>query len=289
LEEFDDSDESDNDDESDDEDENEKPDEPENSEKTKPTQGILSDDGEDPFEAAMKKCKEDSLKRAVGSLAEKNPIFKYASASVEITDKEMTFEALRKKYEADFPELEDAKSVSWTVAYGKITKQINNPSKEKIFEVKAGIESSDEFQKDLKKAKTDADKNPDCVVKPFVKAQKKGDALALMPPYKGFFMNYDDALQSPKVITFVPAKDGRVYEIRKNNIGVFQSPAKAIRELAEVRTKFSLTLPKIPIFLLYQVIGFFRVISKKQKLEVRCIWSMIPKPTNTTLLFRNKK
>jgi PRTRC genetic system protein A len=251
-------------DESEDADENGKNEE--NEENEEPEQGTLSDD--DAFEAALNKCKAESDKRTIGNLAAKNPVFKYASASDEITDKEITFEALRKKYETDFPELEDEKSVSWSVTYGKTTKQINNPDKEKVFEVKAKIETSDEFIKNLKKAKTDADKNLVCIVKPFVKAQKKGDALASMPSYKGFFMDYDEALKSPKVITFVPARDGRIYEIRKNNIGIFQSPAREIGELAEVKTKFAFRLPKIPIFLLYQVIGFFRVISKKRKLEV---------------------
>lgn len=88
-----------------------------------------------------------------------------------------------------------------------------------------------------------------------------------MPDYKGFYMDYDVAMQSHKVITLVPAKDGKIYEIRKNKIGTFQSPARAIGEFADLKTEFVLSLPKIPMFLLYQVISFFREISIKHTFE----------------------
>ena len=229
----------------------------------------------DPFEAALKASEEKSKARLTNALAEKNPIFKYAGTNEPITDNEITFDELRKKYETDFPELEESQNISWTVAYGKTVEAVDNPTKEKVFEIKAKIEKSDKFIADLKKAKKDEDKNPDCIVKPSVKAQKKGDALAVTQAanctYKGFFMNSDEALESGKLITFVPSNDGRIYEIRRNKIGLFQSPAKAVGGLPEIRkikTKFTLELPKIPMFLLHQVISFFREISRRNKLEV---------------------
>ncbi|MCL2637519.1 MAG: hypothetical protein FWD48_04030 [Oscillospiraceae bacterium] len=223
--------------------------------------------GDDSLEAALEKSKKASADRILGNLAEKNPIFKYGSASDPITDKDITFDALRQKYETDFPELEEGQNISWTVVYGKVTENVSKPSKEKVYEVKAKIEASAKFLEALKKAKTDADKSPECIIKPFVRAQKKGDALAL-PSYKGIYLDYEEALSSGKVISLVPARDGRVYEIRKNRIGVFQSPARVIGELAEIKEQFIMSLPKIPVFLLYQIIEFFRVISKKDKLEL---------------------
>ena len=231
---------------------------------SEPVQNTL---GGDPLEEALKKSKAASADRIIGALAEKNPVFKYGSASDPITDKGITFEALREKYETDFPELEEGQNVSWTVTYGKTSESVSKPSKEKVFEVKAKIETSSKFLEALKKAKTDADKNPECVIKPFVKAQKKGEALT-MPDYKGIYIDYEEALNSGKVISLVPARDGRVYEIRKNQIGTFQSPAKAIGELTDITERFIMSLPKIPVFLLHQVIEFFRVISRKDKLEV---------------------
>jgi PRTRC genetic system protein A len=222
---------------------------------------------DDDFDAALKASAEKSKERLTGALADKNPIFKYAGTSEPITDKDITFDELRKKYESDFPELEDDKSISWTVTYGKINESISNPTKEKVFAVKAKIEKSDKFIADLKKAKKDTDKNPECVIKPTVSAQKKGDALAAMPSYKGFFMNRDEAIESKKAISFVPARDGRIYEIRQNPIGIFQSPARAIGEFPDLIAKFVMGLPKIPMFLLHQVISFFRAILQKAELE----------------------
>jgi PRTRC genetic system protein A len=228
-------------------------------------ESLLDDD--DPLAAALKRSEAASKERLIGNLAAKNPVFKHGSVADEITDKELTFEDLRQKYETDFPELEEAQNVSWTVTYGKCSEKITKPSKEKVFEIKAKIEKSEKFITDLKKAKTDKDKNPDCIVKPTVTAQKKGDTLA-MSDYKGFFLNYGDAIESQKAICFVPARDGHIYEVRRNPIGIFQSPAKAIGEFPDLTAKFVMELPKIPMFLLQQVISFFRVISQKAKLEV---------------------
>jgi PRTRC genetic system protein A len=88
-----------------------------------------------------------------------------------------------------------------------------------------------------------------------------------MPEYKGFFTDYNEAVKSPKTIALVPARDGKVYEIRKTPIGIFQSPARVIGEFADLAPSFKARLPKIPMFLLYQIISFFRMISDEFKLE----------------------
>ena len=232
--------------------------------KSEPKQPTLGDD--DGFDAALKKCKSQSEERLIGNLSEKNPVFKYANANEPITDKDVTFEDLRKKYETDFPELEAKSSVSWSVTYGKTTQSISKPNEEKVFAVKEKIEKSDKFIADLKKAKKDIDKNPECIVKPYVAAQKKGDVL-FSSSYKGFFFSADEAIKSPKAISYVPSRNGQVYEIRKNQIGIFQSPARVIGEFPDLKPSFSIKLPKIPMFLLFQIISFFKMISEKKEVE----------------------
>ena len=129
-------------------------------------------------------------------------------------------EDLRAKYETDFPELSDGKLISWSVSYGKVTKQINNPASDKVYTVKAEIEKSKAFTDGLKKAKTDAEKNPECVVKLLKKAQSKGEAV--LPSYKDFCLTTQDAELSEKPIVLLPSKDGRIFELRRNEIGEFK-------------------------------------------------------------------
>ncbi|MFR4931328.1 MAG: hypothetical protein ACLUBT_12115 [[Clostridium] leptum] len=113
---------------------------------------------EDPFTAALKKAKAKSDERLTASIAEKAAIFSYGKAKDPIDDRECTFEDLRLKYETDFPELSESKKVSWSVAYGKVTKTISNPGSDKVYDVKAEIEKSKAFLDGVKKAKTDAEK-----------------------------------------------------------------------------------------------------------------------------------
>ena len=61
------------------------------------------------------------------SLFDKPPVFQYGGAREQITDPDMTFEALRIQKADDFPELEDASAVTWQVRYGDITKAIPTP------------------------------------------------------------------------------------------------------------------------------------------------------------------
>ena len=132
----------------------------------------------DKFDMVMQNLEVQGEKRMLEALAAKPAIFSYAKVKENIEDRDSTFEDLRQKYEADFPELSDPKTISWTVNYGKTTKSVSNPGSDKVYDIKAEIENSKAFKEALKKAKTDADKNPECIVKLFKKAQTKGEALS---------------------------------------------------------------------------------------------------------------
>lgn len=49
-----------------------------------------------------------------------------------------------------------------------------------------------------------------------------------------------------KAISILPSKDGRVYEMRKNDIGTFITPVSEIDGLDCIKTGFRMNLPKIP-------------------------------------------
>ena len=132
----------------------------------------------DKFDTVMQNLEVQGEKRMLEALAAKPAIFSYAKVKENIEDRDSTFEDLRQKYEADFPELSDPKTISWTVNYGKTTKSVSNPGSDKVYDIKTEIENSKAFKEALKKAKTDADKNPECIVKLFKKAQTKGEALS---------------------------------------------------------------------------------------------------------------
>ena len=152
----------------------------------------------------------------------------------------MTFEELRIAKADDFPELAEGKRVSWTVEYGKITKAIKDPKAATIQSIKSEIELSKEFLDSLKKAK---DKNPDCLVKPKVTAQSKGIAS-----YKGVFSSLEEARASDKTICLFPGGDGRIYEMRKNELGEFIVPKDNVVEFPQIRAGFTPALPRIPMF-----------------------------------------
>jgi len=192
-------------------------------------------------------------------------IFSYAKVKEDIEDRDATFEDLRQKYEADFPELSDSKTISWTVNYGKTTKSVSNPATSKVYDIKAEIENSKAFKEALKKAKTDAEKNPECIVKLFKKAQTKGEALSGI---KELCLTKAEAAQTNKPIVLLPSKDGRVYEQRRNEIGCFTAPAANIREFEDIRAEFKMALPKIPAHIFSKVMGFFKSISDELHYEV---------------------
>ena len=187
---------------------------------------------------------------AAKSLFEKAPVFLYGSAREDIADPGMTFEELRIAKSEDFPELGEGKKVSWTVEYGKTVKAITDPKGTTIASVKKEIELSKAFLDNLKKAKN---KNPDCLVKPRVTAQSKGIAA-----YKGVFASLEEARASDKAICTIPGADGRVYELRKNELGEFIAPKDCVIDLESVRAGFTPALPLVPMELLAQIISFFR-------------------------------
>ena len=99
--------------------------------------------------------------------------------------------------------------------------------------------------------KRGADKNPVCKVKPRVTAQSKGVVSA--SAYKGVFTCMADVDAGNKVISILPAKDGRVYEIRNTEMGKFITPIAAGSSggssdmLSDVRAGFIPALPLIPM------------------------------------------
>ena len=219
----------------------------------------------DPFEQALNDAKNQQESRMLETLATKPAFFSYGKVKESIEDGESTFEDRRAKYETDFPELSDGKLITWSVNYGKVTKQINNPASDKVYTVKAEIEKSKAFTDGLKKAKTDAEKNPECVVKLFKKAQTKGEALSGI---KELCLTKAEAAQTNKPIVLLPSKDGRVYEQRRNEIGCFTAPAENVREFEDIRAEFKMALPKIPAHIFSKVMGFFKSISDELHYEV---------------------
>lgn len=194
------------------------------------------------------------------SLFDKLPIFSYGGAREKIEDTSMTFEELRIRKADDFPELEEGKKVSWTVKYGDVSKAVSLPKETTIAKIKEEIERSKVFLDSLKKGKV---KDPDCLVTPKVTAGSKGIAA-----YKGVYPTVEAARKSDKVICLIPAADGRLYEMRKTEMGEFIVPANNVVEFSEVRAGFQPALPRIPQKLMGQVISLFRsLISGRQELE----------------------
>ena len=202
---------------------------------------------ENPLEAAI-------IAQETSSIFAALPVFEYAAATEPIDDLKQTFDALRVAKAADFPELEDANRVTWTVTYGKIVKTVSgtDAKKKKIGEFKASLESSKEFMDALKKSK---DKNPRCVLKPSVRAQSKGKVVSA---YKGIYADVEEAAASGMAICIFPARDGRVYEMRTSEIGTFTTPTDNCIELSSVRAGFIPALPLIPWSCLQKIICFFR-------------------------------
>ena len=197
---------------------------------------------------------EDGADALLAKLAGKRPVFEYGSITDEIEDPNLTFEQLRVKMSADCPELEARSHVSWTMSYAGITERVSSADAG-IYETKAKIEKSKKFKEALKKMKP-KDKEPVCTVKPTVTAQKKG--VLQFPRYKGLFGSTEQAEQSNKAIAYIPAQDGRVYEMRRNEIGTFTAPSMHIAELEDIRAGFQMSLPRLPAALLTQIIAFFR-------------------------------
>nr|WP_325204322.1 LPD11 domain-containing protein [uncultured Oscillibacter sp.] len=223
---------------------------PETTKALQPSSTLPANTEDNPISAAFAKQEEAAAQTAAKSLFEKVPVFSYGSAKEDITDPAQTFEELRIAKSDDFPELSEGKRVSWSVEYGKVTKAITDPKGTTIRSVKEEIEQSKVFLDGLKKAK---DKNPDCLVKPRVTAQSKGIAS-----YKGVFPTLEEAQASEKPICLIPSDDGRVYELRKTELGEFLAPKEKVIDFQQIRAGFTPALPLIPLELLQQIISFFR-------------------------------
>ncbi len=203
-----------------------------------------------PLMAAMDLQEQQNARQAAAPVFAQLPVFSYNGNEEPIENTEQTFEELRLAKADDFPEFDEAQSISWTVTYGKIVKNVATPRKTKIGDLKREIESSKDFMDALKKAK---DKRPKCIVKPTVKMQKKGEGT-----YKGIFPRMADARASDKTICFIPARDGHVYERRVTGAGEFITPTSGVKYLDEIRAGFSPALPRIPYVLLEQAAALFR-------------------------------
>lgn len=195
-------------------------------------------------------------------LRAKPPVFHYAAIQEEITDPSMTFDALRERMADDLPELEDRAHTIWTVEYAGVTEKIAKPRTELIFAVKARIENGKAFAGKLKKRKP-GEAEPVCTVKPAISAQKKG----VLRPYKGFYETIAQARSAKPSICYIPSGDGKLYELRRNEIGEFCTPANPIRECEVIRAGFTPALPRIPAHFMRRVIAFFRAISCKSGQE----------------------
>lgn len=213
-----------------------------------------------PLEKAMVAAETKEAEEMQQSLFTKLPVFDYAGASESVEDTSKTFEDLRIEKATDFPELDDGKRVSWTVEYGKITKVVSNPKGMTIAKMKSDLETSKEFLDSLKKSK---DKEPVCKLKPKVTAQTKGK----IPAYKGVFTSMEAAVDSGKVITLFPAKDGKVYEMRQNEMGRFITPTSGNEMLNEVQAGFIPALPPITFEELSSIISFFRSVASDGDFE----------------------
>lgn len=210
-----------------------------------------------PLMAAMDLQEQKNARQAAAPVFAQLPVFSYNGNQEPIENTEQTFEELRLAKADDFPEFEEAQSISWSVTYGKITKSVATPRKTRIGDLKREIESSKEFMDALKKA---TDKRPKCIVKPVVKMQKKGECS-----YKGIFPRLADARASGKTICFIPAQDGQVYERRVTGAGEFITPTENVTYLDNIRAGFTPALPRIPYTLMEQAISLFRCLMDNGK------------------------
>ena len=203
-----------------------------------------------PLQQAIAAAEEKDSKESAASLFSRPPLFCHGGVSEEITNPKMTFEQLREEKSRDFSELEDSSKVTWTMEYGKTIRPIQKPNSDVIFAVKKEIETSKAFLEALRKK---GGQQISCKVKPKITAQKKGIAS-----YMGVFTSWEELKAVGKPISILLGSDGKVYEIRRNELGTFIAPTEDIRELPQVRAGFQPALPPIPFGLFSQIVGFFR-------------------------------
>lgn len=201
-----------------------------------------------------------TVENAQKGLFEKPPVFNFKGLKEPIEDPTMTFEDLRIQKADNCLELDEGKDVAWCVDYGGVHRDIRDPKGTTIISVKEMIERSPEFLTGLKKSK---DKNPDCLVKPKVTAKRKGT----LPPYKGHFTSVEDARSSDKRICLIPSSDGRLYELRKTEMGEFIAPKSKVIDFQAVKAGFIPALPLVPMSLMCQIVTFFRSFMGEKEYE----------------------
>lgn len=227
------------------------------------------------WSAVMAEADEKQAEIKKDSLIEKLPFFEHGGAKEEIVDTSKTFDQLRLEKAEDFPELDEGENVKWKVTYGTIVKQVTDAKKTTIASMKTQIEESDEFMNFLKKpddkkakakkAKGGDEKNEiECKIIPMITAKKKG----VMAEYKGLFNSVEEAQKSGKLISFVPSRDGNVFEVRNNKIGTFVAQTENATDFQKVRAGFIPALPKIPYCIWSEIIAFFKsFVDKDGKFE----------------------
>jgi hypothetical protein len=192
-------------------------------------------------------------------LFEKPPVFEHHKAREPITDHNLTFLQLQEIKSEEFSEFdvkEKNKKVTWYMTYGPIKKTVVDKDK-KIYETKKEIEESPEFRE-----KVDPKKKVECKVTAIAFGGNKEVA-----GYIGYFQNQEEAEKSPKIIKFIPSKNGKVYEIRADERGSFCAPSKHVigKEITEVEAGFKPAFPRIPLKCIWSIIGFFRACAKQKK------------------------
>ena len=109
---------------------------------------------------------------------------------------------------------------------------------------------------------------------------------------RALFLYLSEAQASPKTITFIPGRDGKVYERRITGAGEFVTPAENITVLDEIRPGFHPSLPRIPYSLMEQAIGLFRTMMRKgkgrQPAEAWCISTGISRSSGTLSASRSR-
>ena len=84
---------------------------------------------DNPRLAAMERQEEKTAPKVAEPIFAQLPVFSYNGSEAPIEDTEQTFDELRLSKLTDFPEFDEAQSLSWKVVYGKIVKEIENQNR----------------------------------------------------------------------------------------------------------------------------------------------------------------
>lgn len=206
--------------------------------------------------------------KAAKPIFEKPAVFSYNGTTEDITDLNMTFEELRVAKASDFVALDDPKKVSWTVAYGKTRKSIDDPKKAKIGAIKKSIEMASGF---LAEVKADKEKKLCCTITPTIKVQSKGDLAS----YKGLFSSVEEANASNKTICLIPDCRGTLFELRKTELGSFVTVSGEHADLREVRAGFYPALPRVPSDILLKIVSFFKSLMDIEAFDGECMEAVV--------------